>query len=1183
MYLKRVELTGFKSFPEYTEIPLESGITSIVGPNGCGKSNILDSVRWSLGELSAKTLRSKSIADVIFNGTKRLPPASYAQVTLTFDNADRILGMDAAEVSASRKVYRDGTSEYSLNKTNCRLKDIKNLFLGTGIGDDGYSIMEGRMVEFLLTAKAQDRRLLFDEASGAAKFAVKRNEALSKLGRIGMDLDRVRDNIELINTERKHLESQAKKVRLYEKLKEKKAILESQKIIRQLEELTQQIIHIQSQEIEPKTNEFEQKRLQLDQLYAQIEQLEAKRLTMEKVVSQALDAFHEASSQRDLALEKLSHLDDKIAERQQARALSGQECALLTKNTQSLQLELDQVAQELESQKSQIQATLPKEIQSLEALTQQGKILDKRRCEAKNQIDTLKQQTLTLSQTLTELKNNSVNLNAEILEIQADLKVALKEHERANAEKRQLEITLEQSRRQLQETRAALYGIQEEANSLGRQRQELADKKRSLETTLYRELPQEESTLEAKLKHWDELATQNMTLRGMQEIARLQNDTAGLYGPLGKLIATSNAYYPYLKELLGDKLHWFLAENAETAQAAIDHLKINKKGRVGFIILDRVGESAPSSNGDFLPRNASGKIIDLESILGSTDIRTKKAIAFLLGPTFLKSSVIYKEAIICGGEEIDQIQTTQALTAIQEREALVNALAITKKRQQETNAQLQTLDEQISVVTKHLEELTQQLQEKNFNVSVHAQTETKATNELSLYQESIVATQSDIAQKLGLAAEKKQTVEDLRVGIEHNQITLERAQQALKQEEMEFEQLLSQENKFHEEELSQTLLVTQAKQTLAVLQERQTQLNKEYKHQEANLKKAQEHQETLESEIKRLQHQRQEAQQEHEELESQKEEKARHLGQVKQNQEEQNQKLLKLRNQETIIEEEFNVLESQLRDFELNLKTMEFEKNKTREEAAKLFNIACDELDKKLEEVKTQQPPLDEGTNIEMALMALNQKIERLGQINFMAQEEYQRLDERVNFLNSQRDDILKARDDVRSAIEEINKQIEESFQITFDAVRAKFREIFGQLFTGGEADLILVDSHEPNEPKGVDILAQPPGKKLQNITLLSQGEKALTAISLLFAFFATKPAPVCILDEVDAPLDENNVLRFRKLLETFSQRCQFLVITHNKKTMEAAKALYGVTMEELGVSKIISVKLQEAVEVAAA
>ncbi len=1179
MYLKSIDLSGFKSFSEPTEVQLESGITCIVGPNGCGKSNIVDSIRWALGELSPKTLRSKSIADVIFNGTRRLSPATCAHVTLTFDNADRVLGVDAAEVAVTRKVYRDGNSEYSINKSACRLKDIRTLFLGTGIGDDGYSIMEGHMVEFLLTAKPHERRLLFDEASGAARFSAKRDEALGKLSKIELDLDRVKDQIELIENERKRLENQARKARTYEKLLKEKKTLETEKTIRAIDDLTAKTQALQKNTVEPKTRDLEIKHTQLDQLYAKIQTLESEKMESEKILQAKNEAFYEAARSRDLTLEKMKHLEERLQEKGSQKTSAREELENQNEQLGQFETELQNLAKEIAGKEASLNAQATNVQEDMQTLKATLTNLALNREEAQRVIRQLKARILDTTQEAVNCKNQALKIHTEISELQAELKIALKEHQRASLEKVHLEELLKENETATQALKQETYSNEQELTSLTKTQEELQAKRAQLEELTFRSLPKEESTRQSELEHWDKLYGDNPRVRGAKAIEELIADgMSGVYGPIGKKIKTSPTYHNYLKDILGEKLQWFLAENAEVAMKTMEAVRSRQSGRVTLVLLDRIGENIRTSNPywDFVPKGQTTRIADLDHILGSTDLRTKKAIFYLLGPTFIQGSTIYAEAIIHGGEELQVLTESKGLTILEEREEVVRALGDIAKRKTEAKTELELYDNKLTDVKKQITELNRLRQTKSIELAQKIAEAESAVRELNLAQDTSVAIEHETQQKLAIISKRNEELAIVDGKTKEFENAAQTLQKDLLTKDENLDKAVIEEKSEREATLAVELIEQRAQQQLAVLTERKSQIVKSMHTSQVSVEKLERALEALGQEIKTVQNQKNETEKEFGSLEAAKEARGTELQALQQSHETLALKLHELHQEQTALEQNLSSLKEELNQCELELKTLEFEKNRNIEEAARIFEAEGEALTEKITQAKLELATLTQETqDLEETLRRINERVEKLGQINFLAQEEYGRLEERVQFLSAQRDDILKARDDVRHAIDTINIQIEESFSVTYEAVRTKFREIFAQLFEGGEADLALVEGENPMQ-KGVEIFAQPPGKKLQSLALLSQGEKALTAVSLMFAFFSTKPAPVCVLDEIDAPLDEANVQRFRKLLTKFSENCQFLIISHNKRTMEAANALYGVTMEELGVSKIISVKLEE-------
>ncbi len=1178
MYLKSLELSGFKSFAEPTDILLEPGITGIVGPNGCGKSNTVDAIRWCLGELSPRTLRSKSITDVIFNGTRRLSPAACAQVTMTFDNSDHSLDVAANEVAVTRKVYRDGTSEYLINKTSCRLKDIKTIFLGTGLGDDGYSIMEGSMVDFLLTAKPHERRLLFDEASGAARFASKRDEAVSKMEKIDTDLNRVKDQIEIIGAERKRLESQAKKARLYERVNNEKTELEIKKVSQILENCRLRAQTIREESFDPKRAELERQSAGRDKLNADAQTLEAERMALEQQLSLASNEFHETLRERDLAVEKIKNLEEKIRERR--ALLESRE-----KESRTLDGEILRCREDLNLAKAVHQEKTAQRDREIEEFDQahphalQTADGAGRRHQIQTQIEDLKHQILDLNEQITKDRNENRAVTTEMSQDQASLKYILREHKKQELEKFHLEELLHELKTKIESLKLQIDAAGRDAQNLTQERAGIAARRQPLETLATLDLPAQKASLQARLEQWEKLAQEDAVIRGSRAIEEMSLDIKEIAGPIGKLIKCPAQNYPALKEILGERLYWFLAENAETALRAIETLEEKKQGRATFVLMDRLTQSLrPASITWETTSKTAGRTVDLDYLLGSTDVRTKKAILSLVGPVFVQGTSIFGESVLRGGQGPQtQSEENTALTHLQERQRIQGLLRDNEERAGRTQAELSALREQGRQAEERQNNLSLNLQGLRAETSRFNQELENNGQNLKYAAETLMSLEKDAQQNLCSVASKKERLGDLEKSVNANIDSLAGLQARLEQSSHGLAEAAIEMSKVKEFELSRQLIIERATQEISLLEQKCVQLETTLSANTQKLAYLQTEQKNLQSDLKKSGESSAALTLEIAAIEAAHAERVKNLEDLQSAGAGITQKIQALEARVAGAQEAIGALEEELRGAEIELRSLDFETSRAREDACRIFNAAPEQIDAKLKEASERSPitRVREGESLEETLNRLNLQIQRLGQINFLAQPEYDRLGERMTFLQTQRDDILKAKTDIQTAIARINTQIEGSFETTFNAVRVKFKEIFATLFEGGEADLALTES-DSFQQRGVEIFVQPPGKKLQSLAQLSQGEKALTAVSLLFAFFSTHPAPVCILDEIDAPLDEANVLRFRKMLEKFAKHCQFVIITHNKKTMEAAKELYGVTMEELGVSKIISVKLEE-------
>ncbi|MBI4368744.1 MAG: chromosome segregation protein SMC [Elusimicrobia bacterium] len=1176
MYLKSIELSGFKSFAEPTEILLQPGITAIVGPNGCGKSNTVDAIRWCLGELSPKMLRSKSTLDVIFNGTRRLSQAAHTQVTLTFDNFDRALHLDAAEVSVSRKAYRDGASEYSINKSPCRLKDIKGLFAGTGLGDDGYSIMEGSMVEFLLSAKPAERRLLFDEASGAARFGGRRDEALSRLNRIDQDLNRVRDNIELIVEEKKRIESQARKARLHERLTIRHRELQIQKIVRDWGALKSKEEAIRADRLAGPRHELESRLAERDQRYAESETIKARLFELAKDVELSGQKYHEALRARDITTERLRHLESKLEERRQGLEDIEKESRMALERAASCEQELALIEPVLDVQDAQCRECRS-QAESAEIEGDLSSRLHERRELLTSQIQLVKARMADESQELAAARNKFLLSTSETARLQAELKAVLKEHHRVDAEKIVWEQACAEALDSKEKIAQEITFADSDLDNANLRQQELLERRRTLEEALYRDLTATRAGIKARIEQWERQSGQDPYVRGAGAVLEAFDESAGITGPIGRHIRCQERHAHFIKDMLGERLNWFVADNMECALTVLKKLETQGRGRAVFVLRDRIeaytGESADSAISTIGPSGNS--LGDLGHLLGQTPEPWRKIILFLMGPCFAQGESVFGHVFIRGGETLKQASRGAGLGALDERDELLRSLKVLDSREAALESDLKEAAREIQDNALRRDDAAGCVQNKKIERSrLHQELELRE-RDLKNAQVVTASLQDDAQRYLAEIASKRESSAEIEGLIRHHEESLEALQKEFESLNGEFENALLILNNKREMQFTAEMKLEKAIQSLQAMESRKRELQDalaRHREQAQNFDSAREHSRL---ENARLTQQVESGKSETTALGAACAEEGRILEHVKKAHETAFVKSQATEAQLSDLESAIEGLQETIRSAEADLRGLEFERLRVAEEGGRVFGVSQNEAPAKIAEAVVSKLVIKESETLDSVLERVTGQLSRLGQINFLAQEEFDRLGERITFLETQQEDILKAKADIQAAIARVNAQIEEAFGATFAAVREKFREIFSRLFVGGEADLVLTEATDA-APGGVEIFAQPPGKKLQSIALLSQGEKALTAVSLLFAFFSINPAPVCILDEVDAPLDENNVVRFTKMLKQFSEKCQFVVITHNKRTMESAHTLYGVTMEELGVSKLISVKLAD-------
>ena len=1055
MYLKFLELFGFKSFPEKTILKFEPGIVVIVGPNGCGKSNLLDAIKWALGEQSPKSLRGSKMEDVIFNGTENYPPLNYAEVTLVFSNEDKYLPIEYEEVSITRRLFRSGESQYFLNKTPVRLKDIQDLFLGTGIGETTYSFIEQGRIEVFLNYKPEEKRLLFDEASGVIKYKEKRKEALKKLEETESNLMRLEDIIGEIRRQREYLEKQVEKAKKYKEIEN------------QLIEVEKKIASLRYKEIEKKINEvLEEIKGLKDKEEKESESLERLKFDCEKL--------NEELGVLKKDMEKLNS---------QSLSLGSQKKVLENKielNKRHIN-EIEERIKEIEKREEEIEKDLLKQDEKIAKEKDFFSSWERQKENLRKMIEKLKEEKEEKEREKKKLERETVKKKEEIL---------FKESKKARINNQLIEI--DTHLKSLWTRKKRLSIDQEKLNGFFKEKEENLKKQEEVLSNLKKDLVQliqEKEEIEKNLQKYEEKEKEVLDKKFKEE----------------KKLTEVHFYKEFLKNL---------------------ELKYNMNsfsGKVKIIFK----ELPPSVNRIFAS-------LDKEKFLKEKDeyiYETEAQFIFFHEKEMEKNIAVLEKNLRELDSELERVSY--------EKKELCGLL---KKKIDEVVGKEKIIGEK----EKEKENISQQFfrikEERDLN-----ETEIKEINgeiervesEKKILKEDKEKTEEELINLNNLLREIEKRKEFLALQI--NEYEKERVKK---------ETELSSLDKSKEEMLKRQALLEEVKGRL--LQEKEN-IEKEKRERESQIEKVKEEIRKDEEEIFKIEEKIKELERERNILEGRRTSLEEEINQLEKRLERKREDLQKIK--DTLYERK------------LKINNLHFEQDKIIDYLRQVYKIDFMPLDNVEEDLKIL---MEERKR-------LKKLQEELGEVNLVAIEEFEELNKRYEFLEGQKKDLLQSKEELKKMINKINKICQENFLSTFNRIRDEFKKIFRYLFGGGRAEIILLDKDNILEC-GIDVEVQPPGKKLQNISLLSGGEKALSTIALLFAIFKVKPSPLCILDEIDAPLDEANVDRFNGLLKEFAKTSQFIVITHNKVTMSNADILYGVTMQERGVSKLVSVKFAKEV-----
>jgi chromosome segregation protein len=1063
MYFKRLELLGFKSFCDKTVLNFEPGITAVVGPNGCGKSNIFDSIRWVLGEQSAKSLRGSEMLDVIFNGADNKEPLSMAEVSLTFDNSTRFFNVDHPEVMITRRLFRSGESEYLLNKATVRLKDILDLLLGTGIGAESYSIIAQGKIDLVLSSRPEDRRMVFDEASGISKYKAQKRETTRRLEETEQNLLRVNDIVIEVKRQIGSLERQANKARRYKevfeelKLKETDlAVIDKKNFLAQKAEIALELENLRKEESG------------LTEEVAELEARIANRQTELKALEETLMAGRG----------EILNLENSLVRNNEHIVFNQQRINELAENSRVLEGQIEQSRLKLLQDEEKLQRvrleydSLKQNIEDKQSvLGRKEEEIDKLSIAIKNSLDLISES----KKIILDLETRISNTHNEVGEFNSKHQVFLSRKKRLEIEKAKVYEEKAIAEETLNKVSQELAGTREMVDSF---REKIASVKASLEQ-------------------------EGLNLNGIsQEITSLENE---------KLTLVSH------KEFL-EKLKNKYDDIGESLNAVIYLDKLPKENVTGLVVK-----------------------VQNQSSLSDED----KA---QMGPASFKISGEAKPI------ELDTQNISEKIVRLEEKLGELRSRKVLR----------QTCISELSKMSEGLE-----LELRNHEITLA----NKESNHAAILEQfnKIKEEEDIIIMELGDVAREISAIEQNLADAQSRLVSLNNEERAREDSIVQEEDNISLNSKAREEVL---VLITQTKTeiealnkrfgsdeaTLKILDETYAQDKASLNNIERQIAEAKERQQGLRLEIL-------DCQNKINETEAGIKGKKEGLAEVELKYNEVSSGTVGVGKQIEAGRKHLEQVKNQLHDLEMRAKDLDYRYCTIKERMAAAYKIDLDtfeDLNKELD-----QDALGNEIN------ELKRKLDSYGSVNLVAIEEYDELKQRYDFLIQQQTDLLTAKDSLHQAILKINRTTKQMFIETFEKVKVEFKNYFRLLFNGGDAQLFLVDENDPLE-SGIEIICRPPGKKLQNVLLLSGGEKSMSAIALIFAIFKIKPSPFCILDEIDAALDEANVDRFSRVLQEFSKTSQFIVITHNKKTIVNASIMYGITMQQSGVSKIVSVKLSQ-------
>ena len=1185
MRLKKLELYGFKSFAQRTEIVFNEGITGIVGPNGSGKSNIGDAVRWVLGEQSAKTLRGANMADVIFNGTQKRKPLSYCEVSLVFDNEDRALPMDFAEVMVTRRVYRNGESEYYLNRAACRLKDVIDLFRDTGIGKEGYSIIGQGRIDEILSRRGEDRRQVFEEAAGIVKFKARKEEADKKLQRTLENAARIDDILEELNRQLAPLEAQAKAAREYIELSAELKVLDmnlflvrSDKARDRLNELDAELINLRAvlADTEAALAEKTERR---DAVQSNIAQLEEK-------ITGARDGLMACAEQVHQAQSALTALTSRRETRQENSA-----------RLQAEQAESEGRLRELEAlfARSQDEAARHDELvasaeSSLEEAKAAAAQADAGAQEAENALEAHKAAMLQALNRLSAVQNDQTRLKTMRAQMEQRLEEISQSGDAMAQEEARLDQECSQAAQRLRDERERQNAL---AHSL-RERQEAFRTQDAAVIALRGQVDQQSAALQSAQSRHKLLTEMTREMEGYNQSVRravqyaAQRQMQGVKGVLTQLISVPQRYEVAIDMALGAAQQNIVTDNEETAKQLIDFLRQNRFGRATFLPISTVRAKLLSDRERQVLRmpgclGVASELIDcapayrgiVENLLGRTVIaeNLEKGIPIMRagGHSFrlvtLEGDVMHSGGSMTGGST--QSRAVNLLGRERELKELTESLATGKNRLERMRQQLNEAQAKKEKLRAEGETALSELHQQEIAVARENERAENAAAELAAHRARMAQTDEAQVQLRESIAQIDAQLTD----IAQQSGAVETDQAAMEAKTAQLQEALASARdgaaKAADSLMARTLQLSDLRHEL-------DSLHRDRARFEEDMAQAQREQERRAQQLREMADQ--DAQDARAAAAAAAQVEARKLEQKRQEQviaaleERRQQEQARLRDALTDME---NLHQSYSRDSDRVHRT-ELSRAKVESDLKQLQDRIWNtyEVTYAGAEEFRQAEGFDPVSADRRAAQLMSQ-IRALGAVNVHAVEEYADTKARFDDLTAQQQDLKQAEQDLRELIERLLVQMKATFVENFTKMQGYFAETFTRLFGGGHAELALMDPEDPLNC-GIEVNAQPPGKKLQLLSLLSGGERALTAIAILFAMLKLKPTPFCILDEIEAALDDANIGYFADYLAEYSQSTQFVVVTHRKGTMERCNALYGVAMEEQGVSKMVSVSLQD-------
>ena len=1181
MYLKAIEVHGFKSFANKIVFEFHNGITGIVGPNGSGKSNVADAVRWVLGEQSAKQLRGASMQDVIFAGTENRKPLGYAYVAITLDNADKKLPVEFEEVTVARRVYRSGESEYSINGKAVRLKDVQELFYDTGIGKEGYSIIGQGQIDKILSGKPEERRELFDEAAGIVKFKRRKVTAIKKLEEEKKNLTRINDILSELEKQVGPLERQSAKAREYLKLREELKAFDVNMFLLETDRLRQEItameekIKIAEQDLKESTEGFQKAKEDYEKTGILMEDINEKLDKTREVLNQAVLLRGKIEGQIDVLKEQI-HSEKTNRERVNTRR------GVLQQEIKEKENQLQELKEKREKMKEDLMAARggkDRESQELKNLQEEIAKLNEKIEQTKNEaLQSMQKHSANQGEVarydamMEQIQIRKAELSKRLLQAKSEEE----EHDAMIAECESEQNKVRESIAKLKETGRAKQGRFNEIQAL------LKEKNDGLNQANMN-YHKEKSRLES---------LKNLTERydgygnSIRKVMEKKESEAGIHGVVADLIKVDKKYEVAVETALGGSIQNIVTDNEQTAKRMIQYLKENRFGRATFLPLSNIGGGEEFKRKDALKEKG---VIGLADELIQTEKEYRGLARYLLGRTVVVDHIDHAIALAKKFSHTLRIVTLEGeslnpggsmsggafrnsgnlLGRRREMEDLEKNVADIQKQQSKLQMEIGSLRGEREKIRVEIDELKEKLQEQfllenTAKVKVEeakARKESNETDRVSLRAEAM-----EIENQI---SEIRFSKEGLETGLREAKKQQELLENQVKEDLEILNQRKALEQGLDEKVRSAEMSLSNIEQQDAFITQNEQRIRGEIKRCQEELDELNQDESQTEEKIENKKVEIQALEQAIFQSEKEKEQQEKQIESLSKEKEE-------LAKAQKGFFEKREALSVRISDLDKETYRLESQKEKLEESKEAQSAYMWEEYELTYNSAyELRNEEMDNLSELKTKVSGLKSEIKRLGDVNVNAIEEYKEVAERYEFLNTQRNDIVEAEADLEAIIAELDEGMRKTFKEKFEEIKIEFDKVFKSLFGGGKGTLELMEDEDILEA-GVKIIAQPPGKKLQNMMQLSGGEKAMSAIALLFAIQNLKPSPFCLLDEIEAALDEANVNKFAKYLHKLTNHTQFIIITHRRGTMAVTDRLYGITMQEKGISTLVSVNLIE-------